>query len=173
MDSKKQHSQPTKKGLSKRSWFWIRTTIAAIVVLVFWTLISGAYIEFVKSIVLGLIKAAGYYREYNPKVSDALMSPAIPFVTLMIGTWGTKLIVIDKKINWKLIIAFVFGTLGLIAISIYGQYLSFFMSITGESSAFMTNLTGFLIATGPVLIPIVVWTAISYKEIGSIFFNKK
>jgi hypothetical protein len=171
MDSQKQ-PVGTKKGLSTKAWFWIRMAITAIVVLVVWTLLAPFYINIVKSIVMGMIQSAGYYSEFQPKTSDALMSPAIPFVILMIGTWGMKLLMLNNKPNWKLILWFVLGMFGLIAISILGQYLSFYMAVAGEGSGFMTNLTGFLIATGPVLLPIIFWTAISYKEIGSIFLKK-
>jgi hypothetical protein len=43
------------------------------------------------------------------------------------------------------------------------------MSVSNTDNAFMTNLTGFLIATSPVLLPIIIWTVLSYKEIGRIF----
>lgn len=173
MDSKEQPAQTTKKSLNPKTWFWTRMAITAVVVLVAWTLISGIYIEFVKSIVMGLVKAAGYYREYQLKVSDALMSPAIPFLVLMIGTWGTKLFWNNGKFNLKLTLWTVFGTLGLMFVSIYGQYLAFFSSVTGNSSDLMTNVISFFIATMPVLLPIILWTVLSYKELGNIFFKKQ
>ncbi|NTU61689.1 MAG: hypothetical protein HGA95_05150 [Caldiserica bacterium] len=138
-----------------------------------WTLLSGVYTEFVKSVVLGLVKAAGYYREYQPKVSDALMSPAIPFLVLMIGTWGARLFWNNGKFNLKLTLWTVLGTLGLMFISIYGQYLAFFSSVIGNSSDIMTNVISFFIATMPVLLPIVLWTVLSYKELGNVFFKKQ
>lgn len=155
--------------MSPRAWFWIRLVITAVVVLVVWTLIARFYEGMVKSIIMSLIQSAGYYRDFEQKVSDALMSPAIPFVTLMIGTWGTRLFWKDGKFNWSLVLWFIIGTFALITISVTGQYLSFMMSLTENDSAFMTNLTGFLIATAPVLLPIVLWTVLSYKEIGRIF----
>lgn len=173
MDSKEQSTQTDKKSLNHKTWFWVRMTITAVVVLAVWTLLSGFYTELVKSIVIGLVKAAGYYREYQPKVSDALMSPAIPFLVLMIGTWGTKLFWDNNKFNLKLTLWMVLGTLGLMFISVYGQYLAFFSSVTGNSSDLMTNIISFFIATMPVLLPITLWTVLSYKELGSIFFKKQ
>ncbi|MBP7733602.1 MAG: hypothetical protein KA140_07590 [Caldisericia bacterium] len=173
MDSKEQPAQPTKKSLNPKTLFWVRTAVSAVIVLIVWTLISGIYIEFVKSIVIGLVKAAGYYREYQPKVSDALMSPAIPFLVLMIGTWGAKLFWNNGKFNLKLTLWTVFGTLGLMFVSIYGQYLAFFSSVTGNSSDLMINVISFFIATMPVLLPIILWTVLSYKELGNMFFKKQ
>lgn len=168
MDRQKQPAD-YKKGLTPKHWFWIRLSIAAVVILAVWTAIAGLYVELDKSIVMGLIKSAGYYSDFQPKLTDALMSPAIPFVILMVGTWGVKLFWLDGKINWKLILWTVLGIVGLIGISVLGQYLSLYMSLANVNSSFMTNLTGFLIATAPVLIPVIVWTVLSYKEISRIF----
>lgn len=172
MDSKVKPAWPNKQTLSPKAWFWIRIAITATVVLVLWTLLAGSYVELSKSVVLGLVKAAGYYRQYEPKLSDALMSPAIPFVVLMIGTWGTKLIWKDGRFNWKLTAWTVIGTLFLVAISIYGQFLAFFSSVTGNTSDASTNIISFFIATMPVLVPIVLWTVLSYRELGNIFLKK-
>lgn len=172
MDSKVKHDSPSKQKISPKGWFWIRTIFAATAVLVIWTLLSSVYVEFAKSVVLGLVKVAGYYREYQPKLSDALMSPAIPFLVLMIGTWGTKLVWNGNRFNWKLTLWTTLGTVGLVAISIYGQYLAFFSSVTGNTSDAITNVISFFIATMPVLVPIILWMVLSYRELGNIFFNK-
>lgn len=177
MDSKKQPNaqelayQLEKESKNKRLWFWIRLTATTIIIFVLWWFIAPLYTGIISSVIYWLMDMIGYYVDKTPKNVDALMSPVIPFLILMIATWGTKLFYVSKKINWRLI-AWTFGLACLLfAISLLGQYVAIYMATTNTSSDFLIFLGGFLIATGPVLIPIVAWLALSHKELRDIFLK--
>ncbi len=171
MDSKGRHTTKT-KGLSKKAWFWIRMTAVAVIVFVLWWFLAPLYVAMVKGFVSSLIQAAGFYISKEPKLTDALMSPVIPFVILMIGTWGTKLVVKDGKPNWKLFIWFATIAALLLLFSMFGQFLAVYMMTASIESPLLVFVTGFLIATGPVLIPVVAWLGLSHKQLRDIFLVK-
>lgn len=172
MDSKKQPN--TTKELmtnSKKSWFWIRLAITAVVVFFLWWFIAPVYVGIISSFILWIMDLIGFYVNKAPKPTDAIMSPVIPFLILMIATWGTKLLILKNKPNWKLL-AWTFGvSCFLFAVSMFGQFVAVYMDTTNSNSDFLVFLGGFLIATGPVLIPIVAWLALSHKELRDTFLR--
>lgn len=171
MDSKKQPDTKEITQKNKRLWFWIRLAIAAVAVFFLWWFIAPIYVGVISSFVLWMMNLIGFYVDKTPKTTDALMSPVIPFLILMIATWGTKLFYADKKVNWRLI-AWTFGVICfLFSISMLGQYIAIYMVTTNTSSDFLVFLGGFLIATGPVLIPIIAWLALSHRELRDIFLK--
>jgi len=121
--------------------------------------------------VVSLVNAFGYYTNASPKLTDALMSPAIPFIILMIGTWGPGLFMKDGKINTKTILWSLGVLVLLVLLSMLGQFFQVYMGLSGESPFWMVSFTSFLIATGPVLVPIVAWLALSYGKLREIFLS--
>lgn len=171
MDSKKQPNSKELIPKSNKSLFWIRLAITAVVVFFLWWFIAPLYVGIISSFILWMMDLIGFYVDKARKPTDAIMSPVIPFLILMIATWGTKLLVLNNKPNWKLL-TWTFVITGILfAISMLGQLVAVYMETTNTSSDFLVFLGGFLIATGPVLIPIVAWLALSHKELRDIFLR--
>lgn len=154
-----------------RRAFALRMILTIVVVFVLWWFISPFYIALTKSFVVSLVNAFGYYTNASPKLTDALMSPAIPFIILMIGTWGPGLFMKDGKINTKTILWSLGVLVLLVLLSMLGQFFQVYMGLSGESPFWMVSFTSFLIATGPVLVPIVAWLALSYGKLREIFLS--
>ena len=170
MDSKGIISQ---KSMSQKTWFWIRIILTAIVVFILWWFIAPGYISMISAIIKTAIKSLGFYTDKNPKLTDALMSPAIPFIILMIGTWGTRLFVVNGKPNTRLMIWFFSLIVALVAFSVLGQYLAVYMAVSNTDSMILVNIISLFISTLPVFLPVVAWLALSYKELQAVFLKKQ
>lgn len=154
--------------MNPKKAFVLRLLLTTILVFIVWSFIAEQYALFVDNVVAGMVWNAGYYVERASSVSTSLLSPLIPFLILMIGTWGIGFVYSDKKINWSLIVWSVVVCLFLLGFTILGQYFAVYMSVSNSMSDLMLNVTSFFIATTPVLIPVVAWYALSSKKLTEI-----
>jgi len=158
--------------MTTRSAFILRISVTTIVVFALWTLIAKWYALLVDSAVSGMIWNIGFYVERSSSVETSLLSPLIPFIILMIGTWGVEFVYRDKKLNYKLWLWFISVCLILLGFTILGQYLAVYMAVSNTFSQTMLNMTSFFIATVPLLVPVVAWYGLSKEKLNQIMLNK-
>ncbi len=154
--------------MTPKKAFLLRLLLTTVLVFVVWSFIAKQYALFVDNVVAGMVWNAGYYVERSSSVSTSLLSPLIPFLILMIGTWGISFVYKDKKINWNLILWSTVVCVLLLGFTILGQYYAVYMAVSNSMSDMMLNITSFFIATTPVLIPVVAWYALSSKRLTEI-----
>jgi drug/metabolite transporter (DMT)-like permease len=158
--------------MTTRSAFILRIFVTTVVVFTLWTLIAKWYALLVDSAVSGMIWNIGFYVERSSSVETSLLSPLIPFIILMIGTWGVEFIYRDRKLNYKLLLWFIFICLMLLGFTILGQYLAVYMAVSNTFSQAMLNMTSFFIATVPLLVPVVAWYSLSKEKLNQIMSKK-
>lgn len=154
--------------MSQKQAFFVRLIVTAILVFVIWSLFARNYAMMVDSLVVKMVYNAGYFVERASSATTSLLSPLIPFLILMIGTWGVEFIYKDKKVNFGLILWSIVVCIFLLGITILGQYYAVFMAVSNTGSHMMLNITSFFIATTPVLIPVIAWYALSSKKLTEI-----
>ncbi|HOO97161.1 MAG TPA: hypothetical protein PKV16_02660 [Caldisericia bacterium] len=158
--------------MSKKVAFTIRLVVWTVVIFALWSLIAKMYAQLTTDIVKSWIWNIGYYIEGAQKAENSLLSPVIPFLILMIATWGREFIVIDKKINLRIILWTLGISLLLFAFTIYGQFLINYISLPSvQATSLRINVISFLVSTGPFLIWIVSWFVLSRDKLTEIFYS--
>ncbi len=154
--------------MSKKITFTIRIILTVIVVFALWTIIARQYASFVDGLVSSMVWKSGYYVERASSEDTSLLSPLIPFIILMIGTWGIELVYKEKKVNYRLIIWSIAICVMLLLFTIFGQYLAVYLSVSRSMTQTMLNITSFFIATVPLLVPILAWYSLSKEKLTEI-----
>lgn len=142
--------------------------VTIIIVFALWTMIAKQYASFVDGLVSSMVWKSGYFVERTSGADASLLSPLIPFIILMIGTWGVELVYKDTKFNYKLIIWSIVICAMLLGFTILGQYLAVYLTISRSMTQTMLNVTSFFIATVPLLVPVVAWYSLSKEKLAEI-----
>lgn len=159
--------------MNEKKAFLFRIIITTIIVFVLWSFFAKQYAFMVDSLVGKMIWNVGYFVERSSAPETSLLSPLIPFLILMISTWGLSFIYIEKRVNTRLIVWSLIVCILLFGFTILGQYLAVFMVVSNTYSQTLLNLTSFFIATTPVLIPVIAWYALSKEKLTEIIKSEK